>query len=312
MGTIVLITGANGFVGGNLIRLLSQSPETTVLATDLQEDFHPAPGTEVDHVEYIAGNLTDPRFVSSLFDGREFTAVIHLAGLLSKREDAETHVRVLDANVKSTTLLLDAMPPTQTRFILASTGLLYGEHDSPFTEDMEVRPNTFYGLSKLMAENAVLYKHYSTGLPYVVFRPGILYGPGQRGTMFIPSIIESVLTKTEFPMTEGNQLRDFVYVGDFTDALVRAIYSLEIGIFNIGTGNARPMREVAEMVENIAGVENIVRPGALPYRSREVWQYCLDASAAHKTFGWNARVSLEEGLLRTFTAAKQNLKAQHV
>jgi len=312
MGTIVLVTGANGFVGGNLIRLLSQSPEIMVLATDLQEDFHPAPGTEVNHVEYIAGNLTDPGFTSSLFHGRSFKAVIHLAGLLTKRDDAETHVRVLDANVKSTALLLDAIPSAQTRFILASTGLVYGEQNTPFTEDMEVRPNTFYALSKLMAENTVLYKHYSNGLPYVVFRPGILYGPGQRGTMFIPSIIDAVLTKSEFPMTEGNQLRDFVYVGDFTDALFRAIYSSEIGIFNIGTSSARPMREVAELVENIAGVENLVHPGALPYRSHEVWQYCLDASAARKMFGWNARVSLEDGLRRTFTAARQNRKPQHV
>lgn len=305
MGGIVLVTGANGFVGSNLIRLLSQSRDTRVTATDLQEEFRPAPGTREDHIEYLRGDLSDPRFVSSLYDGRTYTAAIHLAGLLTKQDDAETHVRVLDANVKSTTLLLDELTGTQTRFIFVSTGLVYGEHDTPFTEDMEVRPNTFYALSKLMGENLVLYKHYNSGLPYVVFRPGVLYGPGQHGNMFVPSLVEAVLTGTKFPMTEGKQLRDFVYVEDFTDALVRAMYSTEIGIYNIGTGDARPMREVANLAEKIAGVKNIVRPGALPYRSREVRQYCLDASAARNAFEWSPQVTLEDGLRRTIAATKQ-------
>jgi len=88
---------------------------------------------------------------------------------------------------------------------------------------------------------------------HIIFRIGVLYGPGQHGGMFIPSIVEKLLSGSEFAMTGGEQVRDFVYIADLLDAMRRTVGRRDLnGLFNVGTGSAPTMKQVALMVEELA------------------------------------------------------------
>jgi nucleoside-diphosphate-sugar epimerase len=134
----------------------------------------------------------------------------------------------------------------------------------------------------------------------VIFRIGILYGPSQANAMFIPSLVRSLIAKKEFPMTKGEQKRDFVYIDDLVNALERAIDRPEIsGMFNIGTGKAPMLKEVALRAEELAGVHGKLKLGAIPYREKESWEYCLDSRKAERELDWHASTTINEGLART-------------
>jgi nucleoside-diphosphate-sugar epimerase len=127
--------------------------------------------------------------------------------------------------------------------------------------------------------------------------------------MFIPSLVRSLLSGADFPMTKGEQKRDFVYIDDLVNAVKIVLANNEItGIYNIGTGQAPMLKDVALSAEEITGVRNKLKIGAVPYREKESWEYCLDSSSALRDLHWKASIPVAEGLARTI-AFEKNARA---
>jgi nucleoside-diphosphate-sugar epimerase len=307
MDPVILITGANGFVGRHLIWHLSQKGGVQIVATDMQDALTPL-GSLRCSVEYVAGDLSDRTFVEKLAAEKPFKALVHLAAVLSQSADMATYFSIMNSNIQATFLLLEAARKNESRIIFPSTALVYGCQKGPFREDMQTDPGDFYALSKSMCEQLIRFYGRKYGVPSVIFRIGILYGPSQSGAMFIPSLVSALLAGREFPMTNGEQTRDFVYIEDFVRALDTALSDDALsGVFNIGTGKAPTLRETAVSAEQVAGVTGKIKVGVLPYREHESWEYCLDSGKAEAVLGWKTLTGLVEGLSKTIEFERKKM-----
>jgi nucleoside-diphosphate-sugar epimerase len=188
------------------------------------------------------------------------------------------------------------------RFVYLSSGEVYGPAAVPFREEQAADPRTPYARAKLLGERALAERAERLAIRLVALRPGVVYGPGQRGSMLIPALIAALRAGARFPMTAGGQTRDYVFVDDLA-ALVAKVIDDEgaRGTYNAGSGKETPVADVAlGLARLIGGTEGVglIGLGEVPYRDGEQMRYALDGSRARRELGWEARVGLDEGLAR--------------
>ncbi len=292
----ILITGVNGFVGAALAGALCSQKGLKI--TGLDRDKTLRGGQACSRVTYQCADLGNNSAIETITNC-EPDVIIHLAGLLTKSDDTPSHLQQMDANVVGTLHVLEAARANRCKVVFASTGLVYGDQAGPFTEDMACKPIDFYGYSKFAAEELIRLFSRKYGCAHAILRAAVLYGPGQSGPMFIPSIIKALLNGEAFAMTKGEQTRDFVYIDDFTAALTLMATSRHEGTYNVGSAEAVTMKETAELVQKIIQTQGLVNAGAIPYRPNESWQYALCPDKLMKQTGWKPTVTLREGIKKT-------------
>ena len=177
----------------------------------------------------------------------------------------------------------------------------YGKNRAPYSEKIREAPVSCYSLSKTMQAHMVEMFSRSYGVPCILLRPGVIYGPGQNETMFLPSLICSLNKGKDFSMTSGNQSRDFIYISDLIDALLCAIRAdvKNFEIINIGSGVPILISDLADMVGEILEKRELINKGALESRIDEITDYCLNIEKAKKILNWYPKVVLKSGLLKT-------------
>ena len=173
---------------------------------------------------------------------------------------------------------------------------------------MRELPVNAYSQSKQSLTHLCEVLHHLHGLPVVILRPSIAYGPGQSTDMFLPALIRALLTDTPFAMTAGGQTRDFVYVSDVVDAMLLAATRAGVAgeILNIGSGQPVTIATLAQKVAAIIGKPELLQIGKLPYRQGEVMSYSVDAGKACALLGWAPQVGLDEGLAATIDSFRRN------
>lgn len=304
----ILLTGAAGFVGRNL---LEEASTTDHHWTCIDIAFPESGAAGALKTENVACDLSDPDVIRMVVERAKPEVVVHLAGFTGKGGASGNRSALLAANVSSTWNLLDAIAASGTdgsvpvRFLLASSALVYGNREGPYLESMRPLATDEYAVSKLLAERTVeLFATRGIVRP-VVLRPAVIYGPGQKGGMFVPSLVESLLEGRRFPMTKGEQKRDLVHVRDVARAVLGLVASKEEGVFNVGTGRGVAMRDIGRILAECAGRPDLLGIGDLPYRDNESWRYSVDASKLSKATGWSAEIALEEGLRRTYETGRR-------
>ncbi|MEK7393906.1 MAG: NAD(P)-dependent oxidoreductase [Fibrobacterota bacterium] len=296
-GRVILLTGAGGFIGRHILREAAGSGDRWIL-TDLKEPDSWW-GLPIS-TEFVAGDLADRGFCRDLFRSRAVTNIVHLAGWLGKGNTDTNRDQLLRANLQSTVHLLDASRSgAAPHFLLPSTGLVYGDQSGPFHERLEVAPQDDYAMSKHLAEQALFAYARQKLAKICVVRPAVIYGPGQRGDMFIPSLLKSLLAGERFPMTAGEQKRDMLCVDDLARALLGLVESGGEGVYNAGTGDGVLLREIARIAGELTGSPELLGIGDLAYRERETWDYALDSSALKSKISWQPTTGLREGILKT-------------
>jgi len=290
----VLVTGGTGFVGRHLLRALGSAEVALVTRT---------PGSAGLVQKEFVGNLWEPEFIRSAVDEWAPHTIFHLAAARERSLSREAFDRTLQANLTGTLNLLYAAlgKPSLERVVVLGTGEEYGHNASPFSEAMREAPISAYSFSKQCATHLSQMMFDSFALPVVVLRPSVAYGPHQHSDMFLPALIQTLLRNEEFRMTLGEQTRDYLYVSDLVEALLRAggCPAAEGEIINIGSGQAIRIATLVERVEAQLGRHDLVRRGAIPYRTGEAMEYLLDISKARELLQWAPEVPLDEGLGRT-------------
>jgi len=301
----ILLTGAAGFVGRALLARPGASAHAW-LALDLGFPAAWAPGTHV--TESVATDLADPDLLRAAAARFRPDAVVHLAGWTGKGGSPENRAKLLAANVASTWNLLDALGAagleTAPRFVLASSALVYGDQPGPFREGMATRPADEYAVTKLLAEELVSAAARRGAVRATLLRPAVIYGPGQAGGMFVPSLVRALVAGERFAMTAGEQTRDLLHVRDAADAFLAAVERDADGVFNAGTGEGVAMATIGRRLAEMAGRPELLGIGDLAYRDNEVWSYAVDASRLESATGWKARVRLDDGLQETLDKEK--------
>ena len=303
----ILVTGGNGYVGQHLCQALlqrgarvSKIVRSTLPVVGLPAAQYPLDLTERDKVDAVFAQLK-PDFV------------IHLAGAKNRINDVTKYSDSYNDNV---TMSLNVIHACRSlvgfkRMIFLGTCDEYGHAPAPYSELQKAVPTGAYGLSKLAVTQILCGLFHSHQFPSVVLRPSVIYGPGQGNEMFLSALIQSLLAGKDFPMTAGEQRRDFVYIHDVIEAIVMVIESEEHingELINIGAGVSQRVRDVAYKVADLIGpgARQLIRLGAVEYRRSEVMEYSLVIDHAKEMLNWYPRTNLEEGLHQTIQHLKEH------
>lgn len=167
---------------------------------------------------------------------------------------------------------------------------------------MSPEPISPYAITKYAGELYCRMRQRIGGGPsIVVLRPFNAYGPYQSGKAVIPELIEKCLRGEPIETTPGEQTREFNFVGDLVDGLVRAGgFEGEIdGVVNLASGEEVAIRDLVRTIAELTDTRSDIRIGALPYRPTEIWRMYADNSRAREILGWHPAVTLRDGLART-------------
>jgi UDP-glucose 4-epimerase len=217
------------------------------------------------------------------------------AGVSERTIDAR---RALFVNVLGGVHLLEALRSHPVaRVVMVGTCHEYGPRETVEGPD----PCDFYAASKVAAWAFGRSFWRAYGLPVVTVRLFQVYGPGQPEGTLVPAAIRAALTGADFPMTPGEQERDFVYVDDIVEAMLGAAQAAGVDgqSFDLGTGIGSPVRQVVERIWTLADGRGTPLIGALPYRQGEAMRLVADADRTRILIGWVARTSLDRGLRQT-------------
>jgi nucleoside-diphosphate-sugar epimerase len=237
--------------------------------------------------------------------------VFHLAARTERDRKVQLLLPMLRDNALPVAALCEALADRpDTRLVVLCSGEDYGNAPGPWHEGQRESPVSPYGLSKVVAAEIVMSAHATFGLNSAAARAPVVYGPGQRPGQFIPSLIAACLAHEAFPMTLGEQLRDFLYIDDLIEGLIAMCSPPAAGkVVHLASGRSSRIADVARQVQALVGGGEL-QIGAMPYRLHEVMEQVMSPSAAELLLGWKARVDLEEGLRRTIDAARAEAAAR--
>jgi len=320
MSKTVLLTGAAGFIGSNLLSYLFRKyPDYHFLVLD-SLTYAANQKNILDEIrqsgrfEFWYGDITNPYIVNELMSRANL--VVHLA--------AETHVarsifdntKFFHTDVIGTQTLVNALMKNSSveRFIHISTSEVYGtsvDDSLEMDEDHPLNPMSPYAGAKAGADRLV-YSYWShVDLPMMILRPFNNYGPRQHLEKMVPRFVTSAL-KDE-PLTvhgDGQAGRDWLFVDDHCEAIDRALHVEDFSriknhVINIGTGMATSVQDVARTL-----LRMLEKPDTLQMhigdRPGQVRRHCSSTSKAKELLGWEARTTLEDGLAKTIAWYREN------
>lgn len=299
MSPRALVTGGAGFIGSHLAAgLLDDGWDVDVvddLSTGNERNLPAA-------AEFIRLDLGEPEAASKLPD-RRYDAICHLAGQASGEKSFDDPGRDLDANARSTVALAAWALERQIPSMLHASSMgVYGEPDLlPVVESAPLRPISWYGASKLAAEQALSVVR-ERGLRTVSLRMFSVYGPGQdladlRQGMV--SIFLAMALRDEPIVVRGSleRVRDFVYVDDCVDAWRRALDGDVSGPINVGTGKGTRVGDlVAALLGALGKAPDHPVEADAGTTPGDQFAVAADITRAREALGWAPRTSLREGL----------------
>jgi UDP-glucose 4-epimerase len=311
----VLVTGGAGFIGSHVAEALLKAGHRVVVVDNLHtgsEANIPAGAT------FYQADIRDQERLDAIFAKEQIEAISHQAALANVRESMSDPLEYARVNVIGSLTLLELAHKYHChKIVFASTGgAVYGEGYSPdnsvlpFREESKAQPKDNYGTNKLSVEYHLdlYYKNYD--LPYVALRYPNVYGPRQnsKGEAGVIAIFtDAMLAGQPTRITgDGEQTRDFAYVGDIARANLLALTSDKVGIYNVGTGVPTSINTVHDHLTEITQYDQ--EATYIPRPLGEVLATYLDSSKAARDLGWEAQVSLEEGLRRTVEWFRSRLK----
>jgi UDP-glucose 4-epimerase len=297
----ILVTGAAGFIGSHVADALIQRGHEVVVVDNLSTGRRENLPAEARFIEM---DLASPDLVQVVKDVAPDVVDHHAAhaDVYQSVEDPAYDARV--NVVGMLTLIQAAVSANVRKFIFASSGgAIYGDPDTvPCDETQLERPISPYGASKKAGEVYLETMSRMHGLDYTILRYPNVYGPRQHPYTEegqVVSLFSRLMLSGKVPTIfgDGEQERDFVYVGDIVEANLRALDAGSGGTFNIGTGRGLTVNELYGRLKALTGYQGEAKYA--PARPGEVLRIALDASRAQDVLGWEAKTSLDEGLPAT-------------
>lgn len=298
-----VVTGAAGFVGSHLCEQLLADGDD-VVGIDCLTDYYSRRQKKTN----VAGLLAHERFtlhqadlltapLAALLAGAD--VVYHLAGQPGVRPSwGNEFGEYVRQNVLATQRILEALREQPVwKLVYASSSSVYGNSEAyPTAETVRPQPISPYGVTKLAAEHLCELYRKEHRVPTVSLRLFTVYGPRQRPDMAFSRLIRSAFDGETFSVFgDGEQTRDFTFVGDVVRAFRSAAHSRWTGVANIGGGSRTSMNQVIKTVSTLA------RPVTVAYHPvvhGDVRHTAADTSVARDAFGYQPQVRLETGLLR--------------
>ncbi len=300
----VLVTGGAGFIGRWVVKHLLDEGCDVCALDNLSSGKVENIVEFIEHprFKFIRGDILDTNLLVGLFD-LNFEVCLHLAACVNVQDSIENPEKSFKVNLRGTFNLLEEAKKKNTRFILVSTCMVYKEAKGgkPINESHPLSPLSPYAATKIAAEKLTLSYYHAYRLPVVILRPFNTYGPFQRtdteGGVIPIFITRSLQGKTLYIYGDGKQTRDFLYVEDCAEAIVKAtlIDGISGEILNIGTGKDISIDDLALLITNSNHHKHI--PHIHP--QSEIPKLVCDYGKAKKLLNWEPKTSLIEGIDKT-------------
>ncbi|MBM4428716.1 MAG: NAD-dependent epimerase/dehydratase family protein [Chloroflexi bacterium] len=289
-----LVTGGAGFIGSHLVeRLLREDMQVVVL-----DDLSVGKRANVPGAEFLQGDVRDPVVIDSAMSGTD--VVFHLAARVSIRASVSGFYQDAETNLMGTLNVLQACVTHKVKkFIYASSMAVYADAPSPrpLTENHETTPISPYGVAKLASERYAMLVAGQSGFEAVTLRYFNTYGPRQTFTPYVGVITIFVqrLLRGEPPVIfgDGEQCRDFVYVGDVVDATFRAMtHDVHGHVLNVGSGHGISVNRIADLL--CARLRPDIAPQHASAQPGELRNSVADIRRAQQLLGYQPQGRLEE------------------
>jgi dTDP-glucose 4,6-dehydratase len=323
---MILVTGGAGFIGANFV--LGWIEETGEAVLNLDKLTYAgnlenlsALRNDERHV-FVQGDIRDQALMESLLAQYRPRAIVHFAAESHVDRSIHGPADFIDTNIGGTFSLLEAARAFWSglegeakagfRFLHVSTDEVYGSlgpQDPPFSETTAYQPNSPYSASKAASDHLVRAYHHTYGLPTLTTNCSNNYGPFQFPEKLIPLVIANAVSGKPLPIYgDGQNVRDWLYVGDHCAAIRRVLADGRVGeTYNIGGWNEKPNLEI---VHTICALLDELHPGSpvVPHsklitfvkdRPGHDRRYAIDASKIARELGWRPAETFDSGIRKT-------------
>lgn len=284
----IIVVGGNGYLGSFLVKALKEQQSNVFIISN---------NCEPSASQFIV-DITNFEETQKVIQKIKPDVVFHLAANISRNRDFSIYENMAKVNVQGTLNVLKALKNIDARFIFTSTSEIYGNNKSPFHENQIPKPVSPYSLTKINAEFLIQTYCNNHNKKFTNLRVFNFYGENMPESFFIPQMIKSLKRGENFNMTKGEQVRDFLYVGDVVDALIlTAKNTNSIGeTMNICSGKGTQLSQLAAAVNKNMNTKAKIVLGAIPYRDSEVWEMIGDQSKIKRIIGFVPKTSIEKGI----------------
>lgn len=306
----IVVTGGAGFVGSHLCESLLRAGHEVVALDNFDDFYDPATkrrnlANAIGHDRFtlVEGDIRDARTVRGVIDDRT-DVVMHLAARAGVRPSIEHPLLYQEVNVAGTMVLLEACKDLERcKFIFASSSSVYGNREQvPFRESDSVDdPISPYAATKKAGELICYTYHHLYDLDVTCLRLFTVYGPRQRPDLAIHKFARLIESGQPIPVFgDGSMTRDYTYVDDIVDGMVRAIDCCQgYGIYNLGESRPVSLSDLITLLETALGKKATI--DRQPLQPGDVRQTYADISRAQADLGYTPRVDMTTGLARFVT-----------
>ncbi|MEI8013194.1 MAG: SDR family NAD(P)-dependent oxidoreductase [Candidatus Omnitrophota bacterium] len=311
---IILVTGAAGFIGSCISKLLLRQG-VQVVGLDNMNDYYDVRFKEYRLKELKAlpdfhfhkCDIEDISALKRIFNKYRFDAVMNLAARAGVRYSMENPFVYMTTNANGTLNLLEQCRTHDVKkFLLASTSSLYAGQEMPFKESLPVNtPISPYAASKKGAEVMAFTYHYLYGIDVSVVRYFTVYGPAGRPDMGVFRFIKWIDEGKPLQLFgDGSQSRDFTYVDDIAAGSVKALKNVGYKIINLGGNDPYDINALIALIEKNLGKKATFQHH--DFHKTDMKATWADISEAQKILKWSPKISLEQGIKQTVDWYLQN------
>ena len=296
----LLITGATGFIGKNLLGKLCN--------VGYQVYGMSKSGGIINNILIDAVDCTSQEALTRYCQGKPFDGIIHLAASVPPSFYGEEARQCLFQNVKMTMNVLEVFRKQgEGMFIYASSSSVYGyPRRLPVTEETPVQPDGFYPLGKFFGELLCQQYQKELDLPTVILRISAPYGRGMRRETVIKKFIRKALLSENITLYgTGSRSQDFTYIEDVTDAILQAYEAKATGIFNVSSGISTSMKELAETILRVLPNSKSRIVCASADDPQEGYRAAFSFEKARRSFGYHPKFSIARGIEEYARAIKE-------
>jgi len=287
----ILIIGGTGFIGYHLAKkCINKNFKVTSLSKNPPKKIR-----FVKKVKYIICDINDEKQLKKSI-ASNFNYIINLGGYVNHQNKRETY-RSHYLGLKNLTNFFK--DKKIKKFIQIGSGMEYGRLRSPQKEHFRCQPKSIYALSKFLSTEHLLSLYKKEKFPAVILRLYQVYGPNQDKNRLIPIIIDGCKHDKSFPCSSGEQFRDFLFIDDLIDALLKCFDAkVEGKIINIGSGK---VTKVKQIIKKIVKFYKSGRPlfGKIKLRKEEMIKVYPSLLNASRLLGWRAKMPFDKGILKT-------------
>jgi dTDP-glucose 4,6-dehydratase len=316
----ILITGGAGFIGSHVVRLfINKYPDYMIINLDALtyagnlENLQDI--AESSNYSFVKGDITDEKFIDTLFESHGFDAVIHLAAESHVDRSIMNPLSFVKTNILGTAVLLNAAKKywhgqSGKLFYHVSTDEVYGSLGETgfFTEETSYDPRSPYSASKASSDHLVKAYHHTYNLPVVMSNCSNNYGSHQFPEKLLPLMINNIINSRPLPVYgKGDNVRDWLWVEDHAKAIDVVFHTGKLGeTYNIGGFNEWKNIDIVHLLCGIMdrklGRTKGESAKLITYvkdRAGHDKRYAIDATKINQELGWKPSLQFEEGLEKT-------------